>query len=68
VPARDRGIKRLRQRIEEESSVMLFIELTRAAKRRLRRTGRVEIGARFTFTSCSGVVTSETRSYTLRKR
>ena len=46
----------------------LTLELTRAAKRTLRRTGQVEVGAKFTFESCGGAVRSLTRHYTVKKR
>ena len=70
APARAGGIKRFRLAVagEDRFTRTLTLELTREAKRKLRRTGRVEIGARFSFTSCAGVVSSETRSYTLKKR
>lgn len=46
----------------------LTLEPTRRAKRQLRRTGEVEVRAKFTFTSCGGDVSSVTKRFTLRKR
>ena len=70
APALSGGIRRVGQRINGTGTIefTLVLELTRAAKRTLRRTGRVTIGAKFTFASCTGATTSSTRSYTLRKR
>ena len=70
APARKGGIRNRYREVAGDGRFTrtLTLELTRTAQRTLRRTGRVEIGARFTFTSCAGAVTSVTRSYTLRKR
>ncbi|NYJ02568.1 ELWxxDGT repeat protein [Nocardioides thalensis] len=46
----------------------LTLEPTRKAKRQLRRTGEVEVRAKFTFTSCGGGKSSVTKRYTLSMR
>ncbi len=70
APARVGGIRALERDLAGTDSinVTLILRLTRAATRTLRRSGRVEIGAKFTFTSCGGAVKSVTREYTVRKR
>jgi ELWxxDGT repeat protein len=73
APARMGGVRKLRQELVFDGNwywdvANLTLDLTRAAKRELRRTGRVEIGARFTYTSCAGPIKTEKRTYTLTKR
>jgi ELWxxDGT repeat protein len=67
APAREGGIRALEREITGEDSIRLTLKLTRAATRTLRRTGRVEVGAKFTFASCGGAVRSQTHSYLLKK-
>ncbi|WP_322936943.1 ELWxxDGT repeat protein [Nocardioides bizhenqiangii] len=70
VPVREGGIRPLEREISGSDTVRLNLHLvlTRAAKRTLRRTGQVEVGARFTFESCGGAVRSITRHYTVKMR
>jgi ELWxxDGT repeat protein len=69
-PAGKRWIKRIERDVtsSDTSRVYLTLEPTRAAKRELRRTGRLDVRAKFTFTSCGGGVKSVTKGYTLRLR
>lgn len=70
APAGEGGIKPFERDISgsEYTRATLNLALTRAAKRALRRAGEVEVGARFTFTSCGGAVRSLTRHYTVKTR
>jgi ELWxxDGT repeat protein len=69
APAGEGGIKSFERDISGSDTVRvyLFLELTRAAKRTLRRTGQVEVGAKFTFESCGGADRSITRHYTVKR-
>lgn len=70
APTGKGGIRRVERDVEGSESVRLNVtlELTRAAKRTLRRTGRVEVEAKFTFASCGGAIRSVNRNYTLKMR
>ncbi len=70
APTGKGGIKSLERDVEGSDTVRLNVtlQLTRAAKRTLRRTGRVEVEAKFTFASCGGAIRSLNRSYTLKLR
>ena len=70
APAREGGIRSFERDVSGSDVVRLtlILELTRAAKRTLRRTGQVEVGAKFTFASCGGAVRSVTRHYTVKMR
>ena len=70
APVREGGIRRLERDVSGSDFVRLTLTpaLTRAAKRTLRRTGQVSVGARFTFESCGGAVRSITRHYTVKMR
>jgi ELWxxDGT repeat protein len=70
TPAREGGIRSLEREVSgsEYVQMTLTLELTRAARRTLRRTGRVEVGARFTFVSCGGSARSVIRHYTVKMR
>ena len=70
VPVREGGIRPSEREVSGSDTVRLnlVLPLTRAAKRTLRRTGQVEVGAKFTFESCGGATRSVTRHYTVKMR
>ncbi|MEZ0579403.1 ELWxxDGT repeat protein [Nocardioides sp. MH1] len=69
-PALAGGVRRSSRTIDGAAPIdtTLRLALTKRAKRKLLRTGQVTIGARFTFHSCTGVVSGYERAYTLKAR
>ncbi len=69
-PAGKDWIKRVEREISPGSPTRTTVTLepTRAAKRVLRREGRLRVGAEFTFTSCGGGSSTVTQHYVLRMR
>src|SRR3546814_20915752 len=61
-------VKRTRREFAGADEGTLTFPLTRAAKRKLNRNGRLAVDVRFTFTACSGPVVTADRRYRSAER
>ena len=67
-PANDSPLRRTAQDVTSAGRTTVTLRPTRAGMKRLRKVGRLQLTARFTFTPCGGPGSSEVRKYTLKLR
>jgi hypothetical protein len=68
APVAGSKLKRSVVDVASARSTNVVLRPTRAGLRQLRRTGELQVRARFTFTPCGGQATSVVRKYTLQMR
>jgi ELWxxDGT repeat protein len=68
APAKGSRLKKSVVDVRAAGTAKVTLRPTRAGLRKLHRTGKLRVKARYTFTPCGGVGTVVTRRYTLRLR
>jgi hypothetical protein len=68
TPVGKSKLKSSAQTLEGEELTTVVLKPTRAGLRELRRSGELQVRARFTFTPCGGAATTAVRTYTLKMR
>jgi hypothetical protein len=68
APVAGSKLKRSAVDLAVAGRTMVVLRPNRAGLRELRRTGKLQVRATFTFTPCGGEASSVVRKYTLQKR